>query len=823
MYNLPKLLIILSAMLCLALPSPSRAATFAVASEAELATALTTAANNGEDNIVNIAAGTYNLTATVTFSTATAGKSLTVQGAGGLAVLDGGSARRVASFAASGGSCSFTFRELVFQNGRQSANGVGLGVNMTGGGNSLTVDHCQFLHNQGLGGTGTGANLQADSVLVTHAIFKDNDNSTSGLAGGMFIGTPVTGFAQVDNCLFVNNAAAGVAGGLQAMSTGHVVLTNNTFVNNSTGASGGGVTLFLSDKSYMPVFYNNVLRGNSSGNAGAEDLYVTITASAPFPDMVLSNNILGYKSVGSIPLDEQDNLDLDPQLDVDYRPTASSPGRDQGYNDAVTSLLWDLDDLPRVQDGVVDIGCYEYALPELALSAASLTPAAKVGQNAASQTFLVKNVNGGTMPFTVTDNVAWLSVSPASGNVDRLGSQTVTVTYNTAGLAPGTYQAVITATDTTPTTGLTKQINVTLTVLVGDLSLSSTSLSPTAGVGQSPANQSFQGQNPGNAALAFTAASNVPWLAVSPAAGNLAAGGSQAFTVTYDTASLAPGTHQGVISVTDTTPDTGLTKQINVTLTVLVGDLSLSSTSLSPTAGVGQSPANQSFQGQNPGNAALAFTAASNVPWLAVSPAAGNLAAGGSQAFTVTYDTASLAPGAHQGVITVTDTTPGSGGAQQVTVTLTVSASNLTGMYRLYNPNTGLHTFTAKAAEYRALLALGWADHSQPMPFYVLLTQAPGSRAVHRLYNPGNGAHFLTLRNGERDILVSMGWRAERDQGYVYATQAAGATEVYGLYNTQLGSHLFTANPTELAWLTTYAPEWQQARSLGWAFRTRPN
>ncbi|MCB2189738.1 MAG: hypothetical protein KQJ78_25260 [Deltaproteobacteria bacterium] len=468
-----KLLAVLAFLVSSSLTAGAQAATFNVTNEAQLTTALATAAANGENNIINLAAGTYNLTATATFNTATSGRSLVVQGAGGLAVLDGGGTKRVAAFGATGGWYNFTFRNLRFQNGGVEASGVGLLVEMSGGNNQAMIDHCGFINNTSTAAIGIGGSLDGDSVVVTHSIFQGNTLSapaTAGMGGGLFLSTTPQGYAKVDNCLFVDNDAGalnGFGGGLYATGTGQVFLLNNTFVGNAATA-GGGAIVSVDDGTWMPEIYNNVLRGNTSLTPGTNDLYVAVTFGGPFTSVLLWNNILGdYSDSEGTLFSEQDNLNQDPQLDAGYRPTATSPGRDAGYNAATAYPFTDLADQPRVQNGVVDIGAYEYPVGTLALTTNLLTPSTTPGQSPAAQSFLMQNTGGAAVNYTVTDNVAWLTVSPASGNLAGLTNQSVTVTYDTTGLAPGAYAAVITVTDTTPVTGQAQQIQVNLTVSAG--------------------------------------------------------------------------------------------------------------------------------------------------------------------------------------------------------------------------------------------------------------------------------------------------------------------------------------------------------------------
>lgn len=77
--------------------------------------------------------------------------------------------------------------------------------------------------------------------------------------------------------------------------------------------------------------------------------------------------------------------------------------------------------------------------------------------------------------------------------------------------------------------------------------------------------------------------------------------------------------------------------------------------------------------------------------------------------------------------------------------------------YRLYNPWSGEHLYTADAAELSRLTASGWSYEG------VAIRSAVSGTAVYRLYNPWltAGTHLYTRDAAERDLLVSLGWRCE--------------------------------------------------------------
>jgi hypothetical protein len=102
------------------------------------------------------------------------------------------------------------------------------------------------------------------------------------------------------------------------------------------------------------------------------------------------------------------------------------------------------------------------APPALAVSPATLAFSATQGQaNPAAKTISVTNGGSGTLDVSVSDDAAWLAVTPATATAPA----TLTATPNITGLAAGTYTATVTITATTAgATGSPKTVAVTLNV-----------------------------------------------------------------------------------------------------------------------------------------------------------------------------------------------------------------------------------------------------------------------------------------------------------------------------------------------------------------------
>ena len=124
----------------------------------------------------------------------------------------------------------------------------------------------------------------------------------------------------------------------------------------------------------------------------------------------------------------------------------------------------------------------------------------------------------------------------------------------------------------------------------------------------------------------------------------------------------------------------------------------------------------------------------------------------------------------------------------------------LNAMYRLYNPNSGEHFYTASKDERDYVVAAGWTDEGVGWT-----APAKSDSPVYRLYNPNAGEHHYTLSADERDMLIAAGWN---DEGTGWYSDDAKAVALYREYNPNQFScnHNFTADEDEHAHLV----------SLGW-------
>lgn len=130
-----------------------------------------------------------------------------------------------------------------------------------------------------------------------------------------------------------------------------------------------------------------------------------------------------------------------------------------------------------------------------------------------------------------------------------------------------------------------------------------------------------------------------------------------------------------------------------------------------------------------------------------------------------------------------------------------VEVSDAVTMFRLYNPNSGEHFYTADSNERAQLIVKGW--NNENIGWYAPETS---DKPVYRLYNENAGDHHYTMNGEEKDALVNLGWKYE-GIGWYSADEETGKP-LFRAYNpnAKAGSHNYTLDKTEQDHLV----------SLGW-------
>jgi Right handed beta helix region len=368
-----------------------------VSTAAELASALLTAEANGETDVIQMIRGTYQGHFTYISSEP---HGLTLEG-GYLAgcvsrsvepsttVLDGLDEGPVFIVRADQGG-PVTVDGVTLQHG--GGDGSTAGVSLTAQGN-LTLMNNLIRYNAGWpsdrtdavdlvsGGTLTVANstitangyafessvaMNGDTVIVANNTITGN---TSRFTGGLRVdGNAVT----VTNTVISGNTGTypgGSTGGL-AVSGHKVIVTNNTV----TGNIGSGIYLSLRANSDTADLYNNIVWSNAA--ATGADLFLENDGNEdgqPSP-MNLFSNDFDTSSAGTFmtlpfPIDPSNLHNVNPSFvdaeNDDYHLQAGSPVIDQGDNSAPGLPLRDQEGRPRILQGTVDLGAFEFGVVDI--------------------------------------------------------------------------------------------------------------------------------------------------------------------------------------------------------------------------------------------------------------------------------------------------------------------------------------------------------------------------------------------------------------------------------------------------------------------------
>jgi hypothetical protein len=178
--------------------------------------------------------------------------------------------------------------------------------------------------------------------------------------------------------------------------------------------------------------------------------------------------------------------------------------------------------------------------------------------------------------------IPWLTATPSSGAVAPGGSANITVAFNSAGLASGTYTGTLCLNTNDPIQP-GSLLPVTLTVSGGSPSaiFGADTVASTQAGGQ-VVNRSLAITNTGSLAVSWaiqesdgaaagcSGANELPWLTATPASGSLAGSASASVQLAFNSAGLAPGTYTGTLCLINST-NQALLDSVAVSLQVQAG------------------------------------------------------------------------------------------------------------------------------------------------------------------------------------------------------------------------------------------------------------
>jgi len=395
--------------LCLLL-SPSviaKAATINVPADQSTVQAGINAANNGD--VVLVAPGTY--FENINFL----GKAIAVKSSAGskVTIIDGGHANSVVTFDTGEGLKSL-LHGFTIQNGNSSFYGGGILVNFA----SPTITGNVINNNAAC--VGGGISLVASAALVQSSTISNNNlsNCIGGDGGGISVGgAAATGGPQIIGNAIENNTSSGDGAGLSLNGAVSTTLKNNIIRNNVVTFGSGGALWIVNDTNAVPVqnliygniasqgsgiyfslpfgehnlvLVNNTIVGTSSsalgsavyatgfydlvqfynnlliGTSGTSALYCDNSYDQTPPTLTnndgYSANGTGIAGACSSQNGQPGNLSVDPTFDSDTNFHVKAGSRIIGAGDVSAPDLptKDLSAGPRIVNGKIDMGVYEY-------------------------------------------------------------------------------------------------------------------------------------------------------------------------------------------------------------------------------------------------------------------------------------------------------------------------------------------------------------------------------------------------------------------------------------------------------------------------------
>ncbi len=236
-------------------------------------------------------------------------------------------------------NCNLTIDKCVIS-GNNAPNGEGGGICAE---NCLiTITNGKVLNNAAKDGGGICVKSNGN-LTITNSVVSGN-NASNGEGGGI---CAQDGVAATISNVEVSNNAAKYGGGIVSWGAS-IKITNGTISGNVASSTGGGFCC----SGGTCEFYNSILAINSGGDLSSSGSPTIIARASLSSVAAWATAPSNYVYNSSKPLFANASCG-------DYRLVENSQAIDKGDNAYATSAF-DLTGYPRVIDGIVDLGAYEF-------------------------------------------------------------------------------------------------------------------------------------------------------------------------------------------------------------------------------------------------------------------------------------------------------------------------------------------------------------------------------------------------------------------------------------------------------------------------------
>jgi parallel beta-helix repeat protein len=370
-------------------------------------------------DVVLVAPGTY--FENINFS----GKAITVKSSGGnkVTIIDGGHVDSVVTFDSGEGlksvihgftiqngdggagssyegggirifNASPTVTGNIVTNNVACADGAGIAVEFS---SALVQSNVISNNSQSGCSGGEGAGIDVGGAGSAQIIGNTIENNTWGSGNGGGIALFAAGTPTLKNNIIRGNVATGVSpaaqgGGISIVNDSDAIIVQNLIYNNTAG-QGAGIYFGVPNGSRGPVLVNNTIVGTNSssqgsavyavgfddqvqffnnlliGASGTNAVFCDSTYDQTPPTFVnndaFSANGSGLQGTCSAQGSTNSNISTNPLFagKIDFHLRAASPAIGAGDISAPDLPALDLSGKPRIVNGAIDMGAYEYQPP----------------------------------------------------------------------------------------------------------------------------------------------------------------------------------------------------------------------------------------------------------------------------------------------------------------------------------------------------------------------------------------------------------------------------------------------------------------------------
>ena len=315
--------------------------------------------------------------------------------------------------------------------------------NGSGAGNvsNPTIRNCIISGNTALLGGGmynNGSNSGTSSPHLLNTIFSGNNNNSVGNGGAMFndggfgVSSP-----KIINCIFSGNYSGGDGGAIYnngGDGLSSPLIVNTVVSGNYAADAGGAIFNFGFQGTSAPDFVNSIFWKNNAFSQGpvffnneanpSVSYCIVQGTSTDLNDASISSSISGTTNNGGNNKYEVNGIteffinaplaSSAPTTEGNFHIILTSPAINMGLNDFV-QITTDLDGAPRINNGTVDIGAYEFQGPECYLFNSGIvyidSSATSGANNGSSWTNAFTDLQNGLLAARLCDAVDTIKVA----------------------------------------------------------------------------------------------------------------------------------------------------------------------------------------------------------------------------------------------------------------------------------------------------------------------------------------------------------------------------------------------------------------------------